>query len=148
MVDQVYPSPGRIAVTQCSVSSRPVYITQHLSQLFVPGDIDSFLRLRPRGLICRSFCRATGLSCPSLSLSFSLLVVMLECSGSANTRTDAFYSARFRQARPSSLMGFVYFCFESSRCESMGRYEYPGDLSSTRTARIYRNAGFPPVIGM
>lgn len=43
----------RIAVTQCSVSSRPVYITRHLSQLFVSGDIDSFSGSGPRSLSCR-----------------------------------------------------------------------------------------------
>lgn len=69
----------RIAVTQCSVSSRPVYITRHLSQLFVSGDIDSFLRLRASQL------KLSYLLSRYRILRPSLLTVMLECSGSANT---------------------------------------------------------------
>lgn len=99
-------SLARIAVTQCSVSSRSVYITRHLSQLFVSGDIDSFLSsFEPRQLkLVVPFVAATGFCVPLLTL---------ECLGSANTHNAgaSSCSARYFVDRVSLVDAFCIFLF-------------------------------------
>lgn len=103
----------RNAVTQCSVSSRPVYITRHLSQLFVSGDIDSFLRLRASQL------KLSYLLSRYRILRPSFFTVMLECSGSANTHKRV-PVPRDISSSMSRLMRFVCFCFERRTLSTRG----------------------------
>lgn len=105
--------PLRIAVTQCSVSSRPVYITRHLSQLFVSGDIDSFLRLRASQL------KLSYLLSRYRILRPSLFTVMLECSGSANTHKRVLFRETFHRACPTSD-AFCMFLFWKKTLSTRG----------------------------
>lgn len=126
----------RIAVTQCSVSSRPVYITRHLSQLFVSGDIDSFLRLRSLQLKLSYLLSRYRILRPSLSSR--------SCSSAPDQQThiSASCSARHFVEHVPRLMRFLCFCFERSRflrvAKSMGRCKYSvGFVKYTKMVWIY-----------